>query len=1059
MATNIDYVLGIDLGSASLGWAVIEQADGGPRGLAQAGVRVFSPGVDGNLDRGQEDSRNLKRREARLHRRQLRRRTARQRDLFLLLQAAGLLPKGADASDDFGVARQKALDDLDKQLWQTWKQRMLADDRVPAAEHVVPYYLRARGLEERLEPNELGRALYHLGQRRGFKSNRKAQPKKDEKPGEVAEGISELKQEMQGANARTLGEYFTRIDPNAVKIRRRWTERAMFVEEFQQLWEAQRKFHSAVLSDALRRKIDHLLFFQRPLRDNDALVGECELEKGEKRAPWATLEAQRFRLLQRVNDMEVEEAGGQMRPLTAEERSKIVETLEQEGDHTFAALRKLIGLKGNATRFNFERGGEKNCRGNRTAEKMREVFGARWDAMSPVEKGEIVEVWRKVEESAELERMGRERWGLDAAAAARLSDPKNGPEPKYCGFSRKAIAQLMPLLESGIRLQTAIKTAYPERNSGAIYDVLPPARTVLALRNPAIERAMSDLRKVVNAVVRRYGKPAAVRIELARDLKKSREERKRIWTDQRGRESSRAKAAAEICKEVGRASREDIEKYMLAEECDWGCPYTGKPINVYSLFTAPEFQVEHILPLGRFPDNSFQNKTLCHVSANADKNNRTPWEAFHGDEERWASMLERVKRFRNPAKLRRFQMTPEQTEADKLLNEFTERQLNDTRYASKDASKYLGLLYGGRDEDGRRRVFASSGAVTATLRQVWGLNGILGLKGEKNRDDHRHHAVDAIVIGLTSEAVIKHMADASQRNRTIDAEKQHRPFKGLQPPWKDFVESIRTPIEGIHVSHRPENKLSGPLHEETLYGKPYRVNGKLYVNIRKPLAALTKKDVEAIVDKKVREAVENKLAGLGGDVKKLNAISPDALEQLPWLAASDGRRIAIKRVRIRKTMNPVAIGKGARERQVQPGNNHHLEVFSVAEIPGKPEQWVAEVVSLLEATERKRNKLPVIKDRHPDGDDYRFMFSLMNGDMVEMDDHERGGRNLFIVRKISEGSTGRIELAFVRHTEARRLTDMTTKDFLRIPVGRMREWNCHKVALDPLGRVHHVGAK
>ena len=367
MATNIDYVLGIDLGSASLGWAVIEQADGGPRGLAQAGVRVFSPGVDGNLDRGQEDSRNLKRREARLHRLQLRRRTARQRDLFLLLQAAGLLPKGADASDDFGVARQKALDDLDKQLWQTWKQRMLADDRVPAAEHVVPYYLRARGLEERLEPNELGRALYHLGQRRGFKSNRKAQPKKDEKPGEVAEGISELKQEMQGANARTLGEYFTRIDPNAVKIRRRWTERAMFVEEFQQLWEAQRKFHSAVLSDALRRKIDHLLFFQRPLRDNDALVGECELEKGEKRAPWATLEAQRFRLLQRVNDMEVEEAGGQMRPLTAEERSKIVETLEQEGDHTFAALRKLIGLKGNATRFNFERGGEKNCRGNRTA--------------------------------------------------------------------------------------------------------------------------------------------------------------------------------------------------------------------------------------------------------------------------------------------------------------------------------------------------------------------------------------------------------------------------------------------------------------------------------------------------------------------------------------------------------------------------------------------------------------------------------------------------------------------------------------------------------------------
>jgi len=354
-------------------------------------------------------------------------------------------------------------------------------------------------------------------------------------------------------------------------------------------------------------------------------------------------------------------------------------------------------------------------------------------------------------------------------------------------------------------------------------------------------------------------------------------------------------------------------------------------------------------------------------------------------------------------------------------------------------------------------VFASSGSVTAILRQVWGLNGILGLKGEKNRDDHRHHAVDAVAIGLTSEAVIKHMADTSKRNQPLGADKPYRPFKGLQQPWSNFVDSIRPRMDAMHVSHRPENKLSGPLHEEPLYGKPYRVGGKSFVNVRKPLTALTKNDTEAIVDAKVREAVNNKLTELGGDVKKLNAISPDSMDQLPWLAARDGRRIPIKRVRIRKPMSPVTLGKATRERQVQPGSNHHVEIFSIAETPGKPERWVAAVVSLLEASERQRMKLPVVNHRHPDGDDYQFMFSLMNGDVVEMDDPRINGRNLFVVRGISEDA-----INFVRHNEARRKEDLSktsdrSGDFVRARnVERLREWNCRKVTVDPVGRVHYL---
>lgn len=1050
-----NYIVGIDLGSASLGWATIELSSNEPAALLDAGVRIFSPGVDGNLDKGQDESRNLKRREARLHRRQLRRRAARQRELFRLLQAEGLLRAGdTDSKAEESKRRHELLTRLDNELWERWRAKLVNENGVPAAAHTFLYCLRNAATIRRLEKDELGRAFYHLGQRRGFLSNRKAQPRKDEKPGEVAAGITELRAEMTAASARTLAAYFAKVDPRQTKVRRRWTERSMFVEEFERIWETQRQLYPEILTEELRRRIHQLLFYQRPLQDNEKLVGECELEPGEKRAPWATLEAQRFRLLQRLNDMEVEQEDGTLRPLSVAERGAILGKLETEGDQKFSVLRKLIEA-GKKTAFNLERGGETLCRGNRTASKMRGVFGGQWDAFAAEQQARIVEAWRKTEQPKALQKIAREKWGLSEEAAAKLSEAT--PEPGYCRFSRKALLQLLPLLEDGMRLQAAIAQGFGTGFSGGdIYDLLPPVRKALqGLRNPAIERSLTELRKVVNALVREYGKPAAIRVELARDLKKSREERKRIAEDFREREKWRKEAAEKVCAEVGRASRDDIEKYLLAKECRWLCPYTGKPISMHSLFTTPEFQVEHILPLSRFPDNTFQNKTLCHVSANADKAERTPWEAFHGDEQRWAEIVKRVKDFNNAAKLKRFQMTPEETEADKLLAEFSERQLNDTRYASKLAARYLGLLYGGRDEDGKRRVFATSGQVTAVLRRLWGLNGILGLNGEKNREDHRHHAVDAIVIALTSQSVIREMAQRSKLNRDlVEAQKPVRPFKGLQSPWSGFAESVAKVVGAIHVSHRPEHKLSGPLHEETLYGKIYQWNGKDCVNVRKPLSLLTATEVEAVVDDEVRRAVESKLDALGGDIKKLNSIN--SVQELPYLSSRKGERIPIKSVRIRRTMKPVTIGKGARERRVQPGNNHHVEIFAYREAPGRPERWAGRVVTLLEATDRQRKRQPVI-DRKHEGEQYRFVFSLMNGDMVEMQDGSRTGRSLFVVRTVSDG-----DLDFVRHTEAREIRFLKKgsdpkAEFVRArSFDRLREWNCRKVTVDPLGAVHYV---
>jgi CRISPR-associated endonuclease Csn1 len=174
------------------------------------------------------------RRLARLRRRQLRRRAARQRELFETLQHAGLLPRTIDGDPkNPSLARHALLERLDGQLVVVWRQRL---EGLPAPEHVLPYALRGKALDFCLEPFELGRVLYHLSQRRGFKSNRRegraATKKEQQERGRVDAGIETLRQEIAVSGARTLGAYLSRLDPSQTRIRARWTARNMYEAEF-----------------------------------------------------------------------------------------------------------------------------------------------------------------------------------------------------------------------------------------------------------------------------------------------------------------------------------------------------------------------------------------------------------------------------------------------------------------------------------------------------------------------------------------------------------------------------------------------------------------------------------------------------------------------------------------------------------------------------------------------------------------------------------------------------------------------------------------------------------
>ena len=246
-------------------------------------------------------------------------------------------------------------------------------------------------------------------------------------------------------------------------------------------------------------------------------------------------------------------------------------------------------------------------------------------------------------------------------------------------------------------------------------------------------RSLTELRKVVNAVIGQYGKPQQIHVEMARDLKKSKKQRQAATEINRRNEKARAEAAGKITAEAGLADPKplDIRRVQLAEECHWMCPYTGRSISMRSLLgPEPQFDIEHIIPFSRSMDNSFRNLTLCYVPENRSiKGNKTPWQAYHGDPEKYEAIRDRVRKFTGDngmkaAKLQRFEMDDEQLEL--FLSDFRERQLNDTAYAARLAKKYLGLLYGGEiDAEQRRRVFARSGRSTSDFRKLWKLNSIL----------------------------------------------------------------------------------------------------------------------------------------------------------------------------------------------------------------------------------------------------------------------------------------------------------------------------------------------
>ncbi len=1068
------YRLGLDLGTNSIGWAAVSLDDNDePCGVLGMGVRIFPDGRDAQS----KTSNAVDRRMARGQRRRRDRYLERRRDLMDALVEFGLMPQDAE--------QRKDLQTLD------------------------PYALRAKALDEPLEPSELARALFHLNQRRGFKSNRKADT--DEVEGRsLSERIGELRRQMQETSARTLGEFLYRRRVNSETVRARpdlrlYPDRAMYLEEFCKIRAAQ-KPHQPLTPDQWD-KLKEIIFHQRPLEPVDPGWCQFEYENDEKRAAKALPVFQEFRILQEVNNIRVRVGSQPERRLDERERGAVLARLRSGKDIDFGKLtgdlRKLLA----EADFNLALGGREKIKGDETTARLASspqpakgdkpakpgLFGDKWLNLPIDRRNEIVKFLLNTEDPDKVREKAIQEWGLNTAqadAVARVSLVAG-----YGSLSEKAINKLLPHLEGGMRYDEAVKKEYKHhsdfRNEEA-HDSLPYYGKVLPrdavganskkapeidgevarygrFPNPTVHIGLNQLRRVVNRLIEAHGKPQDVVVELTRDLKLNPQQKRDLLKQQREGGQSNIRFT-EMLQSMG----QDVTPNVLRKLRLWEeqgppqarvCPYTGRRLSC-EMVVSEQTEVDHILPYSRTLDNSPSNMVVCIAAANRFKGDRSPDEAFSSNPQNYSyqEILDRVAKFPDNKKWR-FQ--PDAMKRFEEDDRFLDRQLNETSYLSRTAKNYLAYLYDEKGE-GRTRVRAAPGRMTALLRRGWCLEGMLRTSPEgeitrKQRDDHRHHAVDAFVVACTTQGLLQKFARAAGASH--NSEERLAALAGETPPWEGFDRNKLKPFLGkIVVSYKPDHgtrgaktkSTTGQLHKETAYGLvEFSENGPSKVVTRKKLDAVKKrKDLESVRDSVMRDALLKLWDDVAREGGEVGSFSDRAAKE--GVLLEKGRRQTVRRVRVldKQTVIPIKRGKGHPEvgkpyKGYLLGGNAWADMW---QMPDKQKTWKMVVVPTFHANQ------PGFKlEQFRPHADAKKLFRIQIDDMGALGDGAE--RRIVRVRKITNATSG----AFVvldEHNQAN-VADRVGKDMKenRYSARQLKQLGFRKVGVDEIGRVLDPGPR
>jgi hypothetical protein len=526
---------------------------------------------------------------------------------------------------------------------------------------------------------------------------------------------------------------------------------------------------------------------------------------------------------------------------------------------------------------------------------------------------------------------------------------------QYASLSLKALHKInkhvvehLSQSDNSLKFNEYIQSVYPKRLEGReIYEELPyygdlgmscltkspkgyvPPKGSDAdfyISNPTVHVALNELRKVVNALIDKYGqRPHSIHLELARDLKNSKKQKDKINQTNKYNEDLR-KEFEKCCLPLGanKDNRDDLIKYKLWKEMDVDggrkCLYSGKCIQVTELFTK-NIEIEHIKPYSKSLDDGISNKVLVFHSENRFKKNQTPYQAFVQDEGKWSAIQERARDLFYIRNRRKYENVISQNEPQ--ADAFLERHLNDTRYISRVAREYLTCIV-----DKPSRVVVLNGGLTSMFNKAYSLYGLLDPNSpeEKNRDDNRHHALDAFAIGVISRALINKIHRISGGNENILNFSSAILGMKSSVELSRILEDLPVQLDKIVISCKPNRSFAGELHEETIYGaiepsewykywdeehKPDWVN-KLdtYQNYYLPTKKLSVKEFakieefKSIVDKGLRTTLQ-KVCGLIQDKIQAKLPKEQVLSVFEYYEANYAS--LPKRIKIFNSLSPVKL--------------------------------------------------------------------------------------------------------------------------------------------------------
>lgn len=772
----------LDIGTNSVGWAVFDLGrNSGVSALLAAGSRIFHEG------RAEKDhtTLNATRRMRRLVARRLQRRARQVKALAAFLRAKGLLPeRGTDAA-------------------------LLAR---------CPYTLRAAAARAPAQAHDLGRALIHMAKHRGYDSRRRFSNAEEGKI--VGPRIETLREAL---GRRTLSEFLldrmkagepARFKPGSPF----YPSREMVRAEFDLIRTAQSGWHG--LTDADWERLATLMFFRRPLKP--AKPGQCVFLPEEERAPKALPSVQEAIFLEAVTNLRLKEVPHhpRTRSLSPAEVALIADRCTGLANIELRTLRQWLDLPPNA-RFTIEldRGGSKGRKSlvvDRTGPTVRPMLGTAWDNGDAEWKDAVAAAWLIPNEEDAAGALAR--LSLDAVAIDWLLQlpPPDGRH----GFSAPVIRRVLPHLRAGLGMAKALEKEGFSASDVPSLDRLPYYGQILAghtqpvlpkgacaederrwgrIPNPTIHIVLNQLRRVVNELIAVYGRPAEIVVETTRDLKLGAEKLRQLANRQAARERDNCRydeMAEQVLGPAAGSTRRDRRlRLMLWERQNRICMYSlqDRPIPLAAALDGAITEIDHVLPRSKTLDDGLDNLVLVYKTENQKKKGeRAPWEAF--PEEQRELICERAERLRTQNRSKGFSrelMRRLGPEGPEMLNgrDWLGRQLGDTGYAARVARIYLSTLVR------KEAVRLVPGKVTAHIRRQLDLS--------KSREDHRHHALDAICLGLVDWRVLTALHTASGQSRDLPE---------VFVPIAGFDDAAREMIERIVVSHRRNRGSPRSLH-------------------------------------------------------------------------------------------------------------------------------------------------------------------------------------------------------------------------------------------------------